>query len=250
MLVGWAPDSCRIDVKQIMEIKIVRNMRVYQIGTVVTLTTVMFTTFLPVVQPVATLAAEQHQLDEVELQKCSKLIEERHYKEAYQGFKKLADKGCPYSQCMVGMMNRKGLGVPKDPKLALTYFEQSAKQGFGDAQRWLGVMYLKGEGTSTNRQKALEWFEKAAKNDIVEAQYKLGHLYRTSGAADLKEKGSAWIAKAGRTGITDLETQASKMPQIPYSGAPNTYSNGLTNIARSWGGYAAAAKNLASANNQ
>ncbi|HEY9681325.1 MAG TPA: tetratricopeptide repeat protein [Oculatellaceae cyanobacterium] len=225
-----------------------RKTRGHQIETLITLAAALAVAFFtPSTHPFAALAAEQNEANEAELQKCSKLIEEKHYKEAYQGFKKLADNGCPYSQCMVGMMTRKGLGIPKDPKAALTYFEHSAKQGFGDAQRWLGEMYLKGEGTSTNRQKALEWFEKAARNDIVEAQYKIGHLYRTSGAADLKARGTAWLAKASKTGIADLENQVNKVPQIQYSGSPNTYSNGLTNLARSWGGYAAAAKNLASA---
>lgn len=231
-----------------MELKFVRKTRGHQIETLITLAAALAVAFFtPSTHPFAALAAEQNEANEAELQKCSKLIEEKHYKEAYQGFKKLADNGCPYSQCMVGMMTRKGLGIPKDPKAALTYFEHSAKQGFGDAQRWLGEMYLKGEGTSTNRQKALEWFEKAARNDIVEAQYKIGHLYRTSGAADLKARGTAWLAKASKTGIADLENQVNKVPQIQYSGSPNTYSNGLTNLARSWGGYAAAAKNLASA---
>ena len=187
---------------------------------------------------------------EAELRSSSRLIEEKHYSEGYQSFKKLADKGCPYSQCLVGLMHKNGVGVKKDPKLAFAYFEKSAHQGFADGQRWLGEMYLKGEGTPVDRAKALEWFEKAARNNIVEAQYKIGHLYRTSGAADLKARGTAWLSKAAKTGITDAESKVSQIPQIPYSGPQNTYSSGVSNIAQSWGGYSSLAKSLASTQGQ
>jgi TPR repeat protein len=195
-------------------------------------------------------AVEEKAQREAELRSSSRLIEEKHYSEGYQSFKKLADKGCPYSQCLVGLMHKNGVGVKKDAKLAFAYFEKSANQGFADAQRWLAEMYLRGEGTAVNKSKALEWFEKAARNDIVEAQYKIGHLYRTSGAAELKGRGTAWLSKAAKSGIADAESKVNKIPQIPYSGPQNTYSNGVSNIAQSWGGYSSLAKSLSSTQGQ
>jgi TPR repeat protein len=192
-------------------------------------------------------AVEQKSVHEVELQSGAQFIEKKQYGEGYKTFKKLADGGCPYSQCVVGLMHKNGIGVKKDPQLAIAYFEKSAKQGFGDAQRWLGEMYYKGEGVRADHAKALEWFEKAARNDIVEAQYKIGHLYRTSGLASAKAKGAAWIAKAEKTGVADLEEQAKRLPQIPmnrYSGSSSTYSNGVSNITQSWSGYSSLAKSL------
>jgi Sel1 repeat len=108
-------------------------------------------------------------------------------------------------------------------------------------------MYLKGEGVPANKNKALQWFEKAARNDVVEAQYKIGHLYRNSPLPELKAKGTDWLKKAGKSGIEDLETQAQKIPPIPYngySGSSGTYTNGVSNIAQSWAGYSSLAQNL------
>lgn len=184
---------------------------------------------------------------ELELKTGAQMIHEKHYTEGYNHFKKLADNGCPYSQCVVGLMHKNGVGVKKDPKAAFAYFERSAQQGFADAQRWLALMYLRGEGTPANRAKAMEWFEKAARNDVVEAQYKIGHLYRTSGMAASKEKSAEWLAKAGKNSLNAYKSNVAKLPQIPdngYSGSSNSYTNGVKNIAQSWGGYSALAQNL------
>lgn len=71
-----------------MELKFVRKTRGYQIETVITLAAALAVTFFtPTNHPFAAFAAEQNAANEAELQKCSKLVEEKHYKEAYQGFK-------------------------------------------------------------------------------------------------------------------------------------------------------------------
>jgi TPR repeat protein len=186
----------------------------------------------------------------VQLQSGAQLVKEKKFPEGYNAFKKMADGGCPYSQCVVALMHKNGVGVKKDPKLAFEFMQRSAHQGFADAQRWLGVMYLKGEGVAPDRKKALEWFEKAARNDVVEAQYHLGHMYRNSGLPQLKEKGAAWISKAEKNSLANIEKGASKIPPIPvngYSGSSNSYTNGAANIAQSWAGYSDLAKSLQNA---
>jgi len=192
-------------------------------------------------------AVETKPLHELQLESGAQLVKEKKYPEGYKAFRKMADRGCPYSQCVVALMNKKGVGVKKDPRLAFEFMQRSAHQGFADAQRWLGEMYLKGEGVAPDRKKALEWFEKAARNDIVEAEYKLGHMYRKSGLPELEQKGAAWISKAEKTGVNDLKQGASKIPPIPvtgYSGSSSSYTNGVTNLAQSWAGYSSLAKSL------
>jgi TPR repeat protein len=192
-------------------------------------------------------AVETKPLHESQLESGAQLVKEKKYPEGYKAFKKMADGGCPYSQCVVALMNKNGVGVKKDSHLAFEFMQRSAHQGFADAQRWLAEMYLKGEGVAPDRKKALEWFEKAARNDVVEAEYKLGHLYRNSGLPELEEKGAAWISKAEKTGVNDIEKEASKIPPIPvtgYSGSSNSYTNGVTNVAQSWAGYSSLAKSL------
>jgi hypothetical protein len=195
----------------------------------------------------AAQAVETKPLHETQLESGAQLVKEKKYPEGYKAFKKMADGGCPYSQCVVALMHKNGVGVKKDPKLAFEMMQRSAHQGFADAQRWLAEMYLKGEGVKPDRKKALEWFEKAARNDVVEAQYKLGHMYRKSGLPELKDRGAEWLSKAEKTGVADIEKGASKIPPIPvsgYSGSSGSYTNGVTNIAQSWGGYSALAKSL------
>ena len=193
------------------------------------------------------IAEQQKPLHELQLQSGAKLIQEKKYSEGYKEFKKLADGGCPYSQCLVGLMHKDGIGVKKDAHLAFEFMQRSADQGFADAERWLGEMYFKGEGVPQNRKKALAWFEKAAKNDVIEAQYKIGHMYRKSGLPELQAKGADWIAKAEKTGVADVEGEVAKVPPIPvsgYAGSSTSYTNGVSNIAQSWGGYSSLARSL------
>lgn len=89
----------------------------------------------------------------------------------------LALQGDASAQNSLGIMYEKGLGVPQDSKLAVTWLLKAAKQGNAVAQFNLGFMYREGRGTKKNLHKAQHWFHKAAEQGDAYAQSNLGVMY-------------------------------------------------------------------------
>ena len=89
----------------------------------------------------------------------------------------LANSGHTRAMNNVGLMFKKGLGVPKDLEKSFGYFLRSAQQGFSLAQFNLAGMYQKGLGTKRSPEKAVEWMRKSADNKYARAQLVLGIWY-------------------------------------------------------------------------
>ena len=94
----------------------------------------------------------------------------------------LAEKGDGDAQSLIGTMYHDGLGVPKDYKNAMTWYQKasnaSAKHG-GDtfAQYAIGRMYSAGAGVQKNDQIAVYWYKRAANKGVADAQKFLGMSY-------------------------------------------------------------------------
>jgi TPR repeat protein len=187
------------------------------------------------------------------LEQASLLARHKKFSDAYTHFKKLAEHGCPYSQCVLGIMHKNGIGTEKDAVAAAGWFEQSAHQGFADAERWLGHLYSIGEGVPKDEAKAAEWLREAAKHGVVEAQYELGNLLAKSDAPEKLAEGGEWLKKASEKGLEASETAVEKIPPVTssgYQGDPNSYSTGVTNITQAWQGYTNLAKTLQTTTSQ
>ena len=61
--------------------------------------------------------------------------------------------------------------------LNLKDLQKSAEQGFMYAQHDMGTMCIRGLGVPKDYKKALHWYEESAKGNYVNAQYELGKLY-------------------------------------------------------------------------
>jgi TPR repeat protein len=79
----------------------------------------------------------------------------------------------------LGMMLRKGQGVPQDPKKAEEIYLRAAEAGLPTAQADLADMYLKGELGPPDLARALPLLEAAAAGNHPVAQYQLGQFYET-----------------------------------------------------------------------
>jgi len=192
-------------------------------------------------------------VDHKRLDQACSYCYKKDYPQAYSHFKQMAENGCPYSQCILGIMHKDGVGVPKDPAKAVEWFRLSAHQGFADAERWLGHLYLTGQGVPKDPAKAREWLKKAAEHGVVEAQYELGNLEAKSDIPAQVAEGKEWLKKAGAAGLQKVEDTVAQLPPIPggsYQGASNSYSAGLSNIQEAWTGYANVAKSLQDATSQ
>ena len=92
-------------------------------------------------------------------------------------FEQQATSGDAAAQCGLGMMYKKGQGVPQDYAQAALWFRKAAEQGNADGQCDLGVSYGNGEGVPQDYAQAALWFCKAAEQGHAHAQYNLGAWY-------------------------------------------------------------------------
>ncbi len=93
-----------------------------------------------------------------------------NYANIVQELKPLAEQGDAYTQYLIGMFYRHGLGVHQDYELALYWLSLAAEQGVEVAYNELGVMYGKGLGVSNNLISAHMWFYLAASHGNVRGQ--------------------------------------------------------------------------------
>ncbi len=68
-----------------------------------------------------------------------------------------AGRGDAAAAYALGIMYRKGLGVPQDPAEAAKWLRKSADLGLARAQTSLGAMYAFGEGVPQSRAEAMKW---------------------------------------------------------------------------------------------
>ena len=70
--------------------------------------------------------------------------------------------GRPDAGLRIADLYQRGHGVPKDPSVALYWYEKAAQKGNQEAQANAGDMYYRGTGTNKDEVKALEYFQHCA----------------------------------------------------------------------------------------
>ncbi|KAF8320623.1 HCP-like protein [Cantharellus anzutake] len=66
----------------------------------------------------------------------------------------------------VGQCYSNGWGVPKDKKMAVSYFQVAARLGDPDAQQELGFCFANGKGCKKNKKEAAKWYRKATEQGV------------------------------------------------------------------------------------
>jgi len=99
------------------------------------------------------------------------------YATALREWRPLAEQGEALAQYNLGLLYRKGRGVPQDDVQARQWYEKAAAQGQAKAQYNLGTLYLNGSGVPKDYQQALRWFRMAADQGEALAQTKIGIMY-------------------------------------------------------------------------
>jgi TPR repeat protein len=141
---------------------------------------------------------------------CADQLEEgkaafvRHeYQKAYTLLLPLAEVGDTFAQTNIGYMLSQGLGVVKNEKEAIRWYEKAALKGDSDAQYNIGSMYETGRGTKQDYIKALEWYSKSAEQGNAFAQEKLGSLYYNGNGVELNyQKAIYWYSKSAEQGYS------------------------------------------------
>ena len=99
------------------------------------------------------------------------------YATALREWRPLAEKGDALAQYNLGVLYRKGRGVPQDDVQARGWYAKAAAQGQAKAQFNLGTLYFNGEGVPKDYQQALRWFRLAADQGEALAQTKMAIIY-------------------------------------------------------------------------
>ena len=99
------------------------------------------------------------------------------YATALREWRPLAEQGDALAQYNLGVLYRKGRGVPQDDVQARQWYAKAAAQGLAKAQFNLGTLYFNGEGASKDYQQALRWFRLAADQGEALAQTKMAIIY-------------------------------------------------------------------------
>jgi len=78
------------------------------------------------------------------------------HSQAFEQFKKAADKGCASAMACLGLMYQAGDGIAQDYKLAAEWYRKAVEKGDVAAMTYLGWAYLKGEGVAQDDKQAVE----------------------------------------------------------------------------------------------
>ncbi|KAI9480867.1 MAG: hypothetical protein EXX96DRAFT_564521 [Benjaminiella poitrasii] len=114
---------------------------------------------------------------------------------SFNWYKKAADASNPMACHKIGFFLENGIGIEKDIKQAIQYYEKAFEQGYPDSAHNLGLIYqgfTQDTSAFRNIQKAIEYFERAKQWGFSASCNALGRMYLLmSKNADLaKEAGN------------------------------------------------------------
>jgi len=154
---------------------------------------------------------------------------EKNEKDAIKWYEKAALKGDPNAQYNIGSMCETGRGIKQDYKKAMGWYLKSAEQGNEFAQANLGSLYYNGYGVEIDYKEAVKWYTKSAEQGYSLAQNLLGVMYVNGlGVKKDLDKGYQWILKAAQQG---LEVAQEHAYAICYQAAENDNVGAMHNLA-------------------
>ena len=109
------------------------------------------------------------------MEKGRAALKKENYTEAAKWFKQASKQGNTEALVIMAGLYEQGIGVKKNPKLAIKSYLKAAKNGSTIAQTSLGLMYLNGDGVEKNIKKAKALFYKATQE--IEFVYKGKDFY-------------------------------------------------------------------------
>lgn len=127
----------------------------------------------------------------------------RDGKKALRYFNRASAMDNPVAQFYVGKINDEGTYVEHNPHKAIEFYTKSAKQGYPPAEFALGEMYYFGQGCDKNDQEAVYWISKAEKEyEDTNLYITLSMIYRESEDESVNnpEKAFLYAQKAADAG--------------------------------------------------
>jgi TPR repeat protein len=122
-------------------------------------------------------------------------------KEAVKWYEKAAEKGDGWSKSKLGNCYVNGTGVEKDYKKAFEWFRKGAEQGDGFATANMGWCYQTGNGVAKDEKEAVKWYTKSADQGNEAGQRHLGWCYANgTGVAKDEKEAVKWYTKSAEQG--------------------------------------------------
>jgi len=154
-------------------------------------------------------------------------LDRKDFNRALQLIRPLAEAGNPFAQWLLGDMYKNGEGLPRDMKMALSWWTKAAAKGLPDAQLSLGDSYAAGQGVPENWSEAVKWWRKAADQNIPRAQTGLGlALYSGHGVQEDKAEAAKWFQRAADAGQTQSQAMLSRMYSFGEGGLKQSFVEG------------------------
>jgi len=155
------------------------------------------------------LARREAELVEVIYQRGLRFEKQGEHAEAFDCFKRAAERRHLLSQYKLGCCYDFGNGVPQNSVEAAKWYRESAEQGLAISQFMTGDCYRVGEGVQQNMQEAVKWYRKAADQGLSTAQVNLAMCYRHGqGVPQDMAEAAKWYYKAAEQG--DAEAQSTE----------------------------------------
>lgn len=128
-----------------------------------------------------------------------------NYGAAIKELNSLGDAGNVSAQIMLGALYNKGGAIPRNDKMAATWFEKAANQGNAEAQYQLGNLYENSQ-LPKDYGLAASWYHKAAQQGSAKAQARLGVFYSLGlGVTQNPNEAILWSGKAALQGNADAQ---------------------------------------------
>jgi TPR repeat protein len=141
-------------------------------------------------------------------------VARKDYVSAVSIFKPLVESGDARASYELGLLYEEGLGVPKDPTVAVTMFKQAADQNLPEGLFSLGRMYGVGKGgIPIDHKEAFKLYLRAAELNYSPAQVFVGLSYQigAGGVGKSMEDAYKWYLRAAHLNNSIAQVHIARM---------------------------------------
>lgn len=145
------------------------------------------------------------------LARAAEAVERGEHAAALAIWGPLAHAGIGRAQNNIGACFAEGLGVARDPALALRWLTLAAESGDPVGQRNLAALHFKGEGVAQSDDEALRLYRLAAEQGDAPAQDMLSWMLLEGGRVTDRAEALRWAEAAAEAGIATSMTRLGMM---------------------------------------
>jgi TPR repeat protein len=165
----------------------------------------------------------------------------RNFTKGIRQLTKSAEMGFATAQATLGMIYFSGIGVKKNPELAIKWCSLAAREKLPLGMFYLGMAYSIGDGVAKNDDYALRWIRAAADRQLTMAQLTLGMKLATGDGTEKNlELAVEWLGKAAFRGkspeaklqLRRYENQLFRMRNPPAAYVPDEQKKPAIQIAQ------------------